>query len=113
MRYKHLLEMCKSVVDENKIEKVTEYKENERLYVLFKKQMLKYINTTYGDTDKVVIFEQPYTLDNEPEFEKKVFKTQPMIAIKTDKVALILLIRLQDELARKDIKVIKQRQRRN
>jgi len=105
MRYKHLLEMCKNVVDENRIEKIAEYRENEKLYVLFKKQML-----TYGDVDKVSKFEQPYTLDNEPEFEKKVFKSQPMIAIKTEKVALILLIRLQDELAEKDIKVVKQRQ---
>lgn len=110
MRYKHLLEMCKSVVDESRLEKITEYKENEKLYVLFKKQILKYINTTYGEVDNVCIFEQSYTLDNEAEFEKKIFKTQMMVAIKTDKNALVLIIRLQDEFAKKDIKVIKQRQ---
>jgi len=110
MRYKHLLEVCKNVVDESKIEKVCEYKENEKLYILFKKQMLKYLMETYGEEDKVARFEQPYTLDDEPIFETHVFKQQPMTVISTDKTALVIMIRLQDEQAQKDIKAIKRRQ---
>ena len=105
IRYKHLLEICKTYLDEHNIIKNGNYSDDDRLYVLFKRQLTKYLNTKYGEVDKVEVFEMPFTMENEPQFEKTIFKQQRMIAIKTDTQALVFMIRLQDEIMIKEPKL--------
>lgn len=97
IRYKHLLEICRTYLKEHELMKNYGYSDDERIYVLFKKQILKYLNITYGEEDKVELFEMPFTLKNEAKFETSIFKMQPMVAIKTETQALIIMIRLQDQ----------------
>ena len=105
MRYKHLLEVCKTYLDEHKIMKTYNYTDDERLYVLFKKQLIKYLDLKYGDEDTVEMFEMPFTMETEPIFEKEIFKQQKMVVIKTETQALVIMIRLQDELMLKEPKL--------
>lgn len=109
IRYKHLLDLCKTVVNEHKLEKVVGLDDSRRLYILFKKQILKYYKTKYGDEDTVAIFEQPYTLDSESPFELRLQRSQRMVVIKTDEQALVILVRLQDEQMIEDSTLQKQR----
>lgn len=109
IRYKHVLEMCKTYLDEHHLMKTENYTDDDRLYVLFKKQIIKYFNVTYGDKDTVEMFEMPFTMPEEPKFEKAIFKQQRMVAIKTDKEALVVLIRMQDEAMLKDPKLPRKR----
>ena len=102
IRYKHLLEMCKTYIDEHNIMRTIDYSDDDRLYVLFKKQIIKYLNIKYGETDTVEIFEMPFTLDNETKFDRDIFKNQKMVAIRTDTQALVFMIRLQDDLMLKE-----------
>ena len=105
IRYKHLLEICKTYLDEHNLIKTENYSDDDRLFVLFKRQLTKYLNIKYGDVDTVEIFEMPFTMESEPKFEKTIFKQQRMIAIKTDTQALVFMIRLQDEIMLKDPKI--------
>lgn len=109
MRYKHVLEMCKTLLDERQLQKSYEYTESERLFVLFKRQLIKYIDTTYGDRYNVTTFEMPYTLDNEPLFESRIFRQQKMVVISTDDIALVYIIRMQDRKMITDNKVVRAR----
>lgn len=102
IRYKHLIEICKTLLAERKLEKTVGLDDNRRLYILFKKQLLKYFKIKYGEEDAVDIFEQPYTLDSEPLFETQINREQRMVAIRTETHALIVMIRLQDEQSLED-----------
>jgi 5-methylcytosine-specific restriction enzyme subunit McrC len=105
MRYKHLLELCKTYLDEHKLIKNGNYDDDRRLYVLFKRQVIKYLDVTYGEDHKVDLFEMPFTLDNEPQFERTIFKTQQMVVVSNDEVSLVYMIRLQDDLMLRDSKI--------
>lgn len=102
MRYKNLLEVCRNLIMERNLVKVGELDDNKRLYILFKKQIVKWFRSKYED-DIVDIFEQPFTMPNlEPPFEYKMNKVQKLLTIRTDTQALVLCIRLQDELLLED-----------
>lgn len=99
IRYKHPIELCKTYIDEHKEIKKGNYTDSERLYILFKRQMLKFIKQKFSENRTVEVFDRPYTLDTEPEFEVKLFKRQMLIAISNDTHSLLYMIRLQDEKA--------------
>lgn len=109
IRYKHLLEMCKTYLDEHNLIKNDNLSDDDRLYILFKKQLTKYLNIKYGEDDIVESFDMPFTFDNEPKFDKEVFKQQKMIAIRTEKEALVVMIRLQDDKMLKEPKLPRMR----
>lgn len=103
IRYKHAVEVCKTLLNERKMEKQFGLDDNRRLYMLFKKQIMKYIQVKYGtDTDEedgdiISYFEQPYTMETESPFDTMLYKQQRMTVIKTERQALLILVRLQDE----------------
>ena len=97
IRYKHLIEVCKTYVLEHKLEKSIGLDDNRRLYIMFKKQIFKYFKVKYGKDDIVENFDMPYTLDSESPFETAINKVQRMIAIRTEEQALVIMVRLQDE----------------
>lgn len=108
IRYKHLLEMCKTYIDEHKVNYSCGFSDDTRMYVLFKKQILKYINIKYGEIDKIELVEMPFTL-KENQFEIDIFKLQKMIVISTDNQALMIMVRLQDDIDNRDPKLPKAR----
>lgn len=98
IRYKHLIEMCKSLVDEHRLEKTLNVDDDKRLYILFKKQVLKWFRLRYSDTETVELFERPYTMiENEPDFEVQISKYRELLAIRNIDSAVLINIRLQDE----------------
>lgn len=109
MRYKHLLELCQNLVMEHRLEKQLGLDDNRRLYILFKKQLFKYLKIRYGEEDEVNTFEMPYTLESESPFETYLNRAQKMISISTDKKALVILIRIQDEQMKRDTTLQRQR----
>lgn len=109
IRYKHLIEMCKQYLDDVKLKKLGQIDDDKRMYLLFKKQVFKYFKAKYGNEDTVGVIELPYTLDSEPLFEKIVNKSQRVVVIKTEKMAHLIVVRLNDDLMRQDIQVVKQR----
>lgn len=108
IRYKNLIEVCKTLYNEKKAATFEQLTDDIRMYILFKKQVLKYYLTEHQD-DVVEIFEQPFTLDTESHFETVLNKSQRLVAIRTENQALLIEIRLQDEYALKDPTVQKQR----
>lgn len=109
-RYKHLIEICQSYYGEKDIENKIGLDDGTRVYILFKKQLLKYLKETYSEEQNVVIpFEQPYTLEDEPPFEIRLNKQQKMVAIENGDRAVLYLIRLQDDLAKNDSKMQRKR----
>ena len=103
LRYKHLLETCQNCLIEKQMEKTYGLDDNRRLYLLFKKQMLKYIQEKYGRKseddehgDIVIPFNQPFTMDEEAPYEVRINKVQHMVAIETETTALVYLLRLED-----------------
>lgn len=107
LRYKHLIEICKTFIFERKVKKDIGLDDSRRVYLLFKKQLMKYYFTNYSDKNDVSVFRQPYTLEDEPVFESYINKEQQMIAIKNETQALVIMIRLEDELMQKDSTVIR------
>lgn len=101
IRYKHLVEVIRTLIMEQKLARQGQIDDNIRTFLLFKKQLFKWIKMNYKD-DLVTVFEEPFTLDNEPLFEYKINRTQKLIVISTDKKALILCVRLQTELVLED-----------
>lgn len=98
IRYKHLIEMCKSLVDEHRLEKTLNVDDDKRLYILFKKQVLKWFRLRYSDTETVDLFERPYTMiENEPDFEVQISKYRELLVIRNIDSAVLINIRLQDE----------------
>ena len=97
IRYKHLLEMIKNLIYERKLVKEGILDDDKRMYLLFKKQIFKWVRLQYGVEDTVSVIEMPFNLEIDPMFEVKVNKRQKLISIRTDDSALVLCIRLQDE----------------
>lgn len=102
MRYKNIIEVCRNLLFERDLVKLGELDDGKRMYIIFKKQIFKWFKLTYTD-DTVETFEQSYTMPElEPPFEYKINKTQKLLAIRTEKQALIVCVRLQDELLLED-----------
>ena len=102
IRYKHLLEIIKNLIYERKLVKDGILDDDKRMYILFKKQIFKWIKLKYANEDTVDIIEQSFNPQIDPMFEIKVSKRQRLISIRTDDSALVLCIRLQDENMLKD-----------
>lgn len=103
LRYKHLIETCNNCFIEQKMIKSHGLDDDRRLYLLFKKQLQKYIQEKYGRKseddehgDLVFKFDQPFTMDEESPFEVKINKVQQMVSIQTETQALVYVIRLED-----------------
>ena len=107
IRYKHLIEMCHTMVDEQRLKITTDMTDDDRLYLLFKKQLIKWYQKEYGDEDIVEIMLVPWELDVEPKFEVKSNKNNRLIIIRTETDALVIGIRLQNELFFEDPKLVK------
>lgn len=97
MRYKNLITVCRTLVFEHKLKNNLEINDDKRLFLLFKRQLLKWCEQTYGEEDKVSVYEKPFTLPNESPLERNINKVQRLITISTDKETLMLCVRLQDE----------------
>ena len=103
IRYKHLLQMCRTYVYERDLVKKGLLDDDKRLYILFKKQLYKWIkHNCIVEDDIVEHFDMPFTLETEQPFERKEFKVQKMIAIRNEDNALVICVRLQDELVMED-----------
>lgn len=108
IRYKHLIEVCKTLVFEHKLLKTLELNDEKRLYLLFKKQLFKWFQETYGQEDTVSTLIKPFTLENESPLEININRVQKMVVISIEKSALIVNVRLQDEHMLDDIRVSRQ-----
>lgn len=98
MRYKHLMELCNAYVTEHKLENQLELNDDKRLYLLFKKQIIKWFKQVYGKDDNVDLYEVAYTsVENEPQFEVQLLKNQKIVLISNENQALMISIRLIDE----------------
>ena len=97
IRYKHLIELCRTLLSEQKLKVTDDIDDNKRLYLLFKKQITKWFVNEYGEEDNVDTFIQPFTFEDESPLELKINKVQRLVAISTEKEALLVCIRLQDE----------------
>ena len=105
IRYKHLIEVIRNFVFERKMVKQGFIDDEIRTYLLFKKQLFKWVKTQYGDEDAVEVFEVPFTLDDEPVFEVKINRVQKIIAIRSEEKALLLCVRLQTKQVKEDVKL--------
>ena len=102
VRYKHLIDLIHNTVSERNLVKSGILDNEKRVYLLFKKQLVMWMEREYGDTDKVSIFEQPFDTEIEPQFEVRLNKTQKLVVISTGERALLMCIKLQDELVLED-----------
>lgn len=105
IRYKHLIELIHNTINERKLVKQGVLNDDTRVYLLFKKQLVLWMRQEYGVENDVSLFEQPFDLDIEPQFEVKLNKTQKLVVISTSERALLFCIRLQDELVLGDATV--------
>ena len=105
IRYKHLIELIHNTINERKLVKQGVLNDDTRVYLLFKKQLVLWMRQEYGVENAVSLFEQPFDLDIEPQFEVKLNKTQKLVVISTSERALLFCIRLQDELVLGDATV--------
>lgn len=116
IRYKHLLEICKTLISEHRVEQSLGLNDDKRLFILFKKQLYPWLASRYGagsseemgsiDTDIVEPYEKPFI---KPELESPVElainKVQKMVIIRTEEMALVICIRLIDEMILDDNKL--------
>ena len=109
VRYKHLIELCRTLLDEHRIEKNIGLDDNRRLYLLFKKQVAKYFKIKYSDVLATEIYEIPYNVDTEQPFETYVTKVQRIIILKTGNEAVLIEVRLKDDDTLQDTTIIRQR----
>lgn len=99
IRYKHLIEMCKTLLAERKLVKTIGLTDDDRLYILFKKQILKYYKEEYSSKGDIVeSIEVNYKeTDDDTLFEKKVTSRQSIVTIRDEKSALVILVKLQSD----------------
>lgn len=98
IRYKHLIEMCNQFIVEHSLIRSINLSDGQRLYILFKKQILLWWTKHYSDENNVSIIEYNYTLDNEPMYETRFYKKQRIVAVKNNKKAVLICVRIQNEL---------------
>lgn len=96
IRYKNLIDMCKWVFHEKRFGDSVGLTDTFRVYNLYKKGLFGIVQQLYNDVDTVTYFEMPYTYENEPDFETKFFKHQPMAVVSMKGLQLIYMIRLQN-----------------
>lgn len=111
IRYKHLIEVIRNYLFEKKMVAQGILDDNTRTYQLFKKQLAKWIRREYGEErpdeegyipDIVETEEFPFTLKNEELFEYKINKTQKVVIVRTDEVAMMVCVRLQTKQVMED-----------
>lgn len=102
IRYKNLINFCKSTLEENKIKASDE----DRGYIVFKKQLIKYIKSKYPNL-KVSSFQNEIEEDI---IDKRVLKLDDIIVISDGEQALLISIRLQENEVRVDAKAIREKQ---
>ena len=102
IRYKHLLDLSRSVMAEKEIQRSMELTDSMRLYILFKKQIYKWYLNNYGEEDDVFVIEQPYTLSSETALDLKTSRNHQLVTIMCDNIALLIMVRLQDEKTARD-----------
>ena len=78
IRYKHLIELCKTVLDEQKLIEIGKITNNERMYLLFKRQIHNFCIENFQDNN-IRIFDETYELETEQEFEIKATKRQYLL----------------------------------
>lgn len=108
-RYKHLIEICKALLDEHRMEKTVGLDDNRRIYLLFKKQVSKYFKLKYGDVLNTEILEIPYNYDIEHPFETYITKAQRIVVLKSGDEVVLIEIRLKDDDTIQDTTIIRQR----
>lgn len=111
IRYKHIIEVIRNYLFERKMVAQGILDDNTRTYQLFKKQLAKWIRKEYGEErvddedyipDIVETLEEPFTLDNEPVFEYKINRTQKLVVVRTEEVAMMICVRLQTKQVMED-----------
>lgn len=106
IRYKHLLEMCMDMVNENRLERSMEIDEAKRLFILFKKFLFNWYTTEYGVENEVMPFNIGFRdIDIESPVDTSINQVQKMTVVKTDKQTLVINIKLQDELILEDNRI--------
>ena len=99
IRYKHPIELCKTLLTERKLVKTLGITDDDRMYILFKKQILKYYKEEYSlNGDIVEDIETPYiNKDADTIFEQKITDRQHIVTIRDDKSALVILVKMQSD----------------
>ena len=93
IRYKNLINFCRSTLEENRINA----SDDDRGYIVFKKQLIKYIASMYPD---LIINSFQSEIDDDI-IDKRVLKIDNIIVIRDEEKAILISVRLQD----KDVKV--------
>lgn len=106
IRYKHLIETCKTLVSEHRLMKTLDLNDDKRLYILFKKQLYQWLFNKYGEEDTIEHYDRPFiNVDVEPPVDITINKKQRMVVVKTEDLALIIMVRLIDEMILDDNKL--------
>ena len=93
IRYKNLINFCRSTLEENRINA----SDDDRGYIVFKKQLIKYIASMYPH---LIINSFQSEIDDDI-IDKRVLKIDNIIVIRDEEKAILISVRLQD----KDVKV--------
>lgn len=102
IRYKNLINFCRSTLEENRINASDE----DRGYIVFKKQLIKYIASMYPD---LIINSFQSEIDDDI-IDKRVLKIDNIIVIRDDEKAILISVRLQDKDVKVDAKDIRNKQ---
>lgn len=89
LRYKTALDICKSLIDIEEINKIVEYTFDNKLYIMFTKHLYHYYNREYEEKFKVSkVTSDKWT--SKYKFEKLISKSRTFVAVKKDKEVLII-----------------------
>lgn len=102
IRYKNLINFCRSTLEENRINASDE----DRGYIVFKKQLIKYIASMYPD---LIINSFQSEIDDDI-IDKRVLKIDNIIVIRDEEKAILISVRLQDKDVKVDAKDIRNKQ---
>ena len=102
IRYKNLINFCRSTLEENRINASDE----DRGYIVFKRQLIKYIASMYPD---LIINSFQSEIDDDI-IDKRVLKIDNIIVIRDEEKAILISVRLQDKDVKVDAKDIRNKQ---
>lgn len=102
IRYKNLINFCRSTLEENRINA----SDDDRGYIVFKKQLIKYIASMYPD---LIINSFQSEIDDDI-IDKRVLKIDNIIVIRDEEKAILISVRLQDKDVKVDAKDIRNKQ---
>lgn len=95
LRYKTALDICKSLIDIEEINKIVEYTFDNKLYIMFTKHLYHYYNREYEEKFKVSkVTSDKWT--SKYKFEKLISKSRTFVAVKKDKEVLIIGFEVYD-----------------